>query len=638
MKKKKAADAKIRPTPKSAPDEISKRAVRLVLFALAALTLGVFSQVRNFDFVEIDDLLYVTENANVTAGLTLRGIAWAFTTAHATNWHPLTWLSHMFDASLYGLKPGGHHLTSVWIHLANVWMLFGALMALIRPPPEAEALEASETLTRRSAVWSCAFVAALFAVHPLNAESVAWVAERKNVLSTFFWFLTLWAYARYASRPDVPGYLAVAGSMTLGLLAKPMLVTVPICLLLLDYWPLRRREPVRRLILEKIPLLCLSAASSIATVLAQKIGGAMAPLESMPLSIRLANAPVSCVTYIRRLFWPDDLAFFYPHPLDSIPDWQPIWAAAAIVAMSIWSVRSARRFPYVAVGWFWYLVTLIPVIGIVQVGRQAMADRYTYVPFVGLYVLLAFGASDLTSRWRNRRLVLSIAAAGSLAALCGAAYVEVGHWKTSIALYEQAVRHTRNNYIAHFNLANARFRDGQHDAALEHYREAVRIRPGYYPAAHFNLGFILSRRGALDEAIREYERVIEIQPEHRTAHNNLGKALVQKGRTDEAFTRFEEAIRIDPRNADAHNNIGNIYAMRNNLAGAEIHYRRALDIQPNSADAHFNLGNALARQNRFAEAEPHYQMAIDIQPGNTAARENLSKIRTILKKDGSLRQ
>lgn len=458
------------------------RLERLVCLLLIVATLAVFQQLPEYDFVNIDDYYYVTENVHVTRGLTREGIIWAFTTLHANNWHPLTWLSHMLDCQLFGLKPGMHHLTNLLLHMANSTLLLLVLKRMT------------------GALWRSAFAAALFALHPLHVESVAWVAERKDVLSTLFWLLTVWGYAGYVEYPGRNRYLLVLLFFALGLMAKPMLVTLPFILLLLDYWPLGRvklwesreggsggiqRSSALHLVREKIPFFALTLASGIVTVVAQYKGGAVRSLNLLPLDVRIANALVSYVGYIGKMIWPQHLAIFYPHP-GALPTWQVVGAGLLLLSLSIILLRAAGRFPYLGVGWLWYLGTLVPVIGLVQVGDQAMADRYTYVPLIGLFVLIAWGIPDLMARWRYRQIALTISAVIVVFCCTVSTWSHVKHWRNGTALFTHAVNVTADNALAHDGLGFALARQGRLDEAIAHYSEALRIKPGY-AKARYNL-------------------------------------------------------------------------------------------------------------------------------------------------------
>jgi len=506
----------------------SHRFELVVCLFLIVGTLTVFWQVQHHDFIDLDDHLYVTENNHVQAGLTKKGVIWAFTTFHAANWHPLTWLSHMLDCQLFGMRPGMHHLTNLLFHILNSLLLLLVLRKMT------------------GAWWRSAFVAALFALHPLHVESVAWVAERKDVLSTFFWLLTMWVYAHYAERPTFDRYLLVLLSFALGLMAKPMLVTLPFVLLLVDYWPLGRlqlgqscndgnlrikKSSAFRVVWEKIPFFVLAAMSGVLTLLAQQKAGALRTLDIIPLKIRTANALVSYISYIGKMIWPHNLAVFYPHP-GIVPMWQAVGAGLSLICLCVLSVmfvRAGRRFPHLAVGWLWYLGTLVPVIGLVQVGSQAMADRYTYVPLIGLFIMISWGFYDLVRGWKNRRMVLAISTGVVLLALMACTWSQVRLWKNSTLLFKHALNVTDNNYKARNLLGIASERQGRLKEALRHYSEALRIKPEYADA-HNNQGVALARQGRLKEAISHFSEALRIKPDYVDAHNNLGVALEQQGR------------------------------------------------------------------------------------------------------------
>ena len=473
---------------------INKLASKLVAASLALVTLVIYWQVQSHGFVNYDDNLYVTDNPQVKAGLTSASIQWAFTTGHSANWHPLTWLSHMVDVELFGLDAGRHHLMSVLFHLANTILLFYVLKRMT------------------GALWQSAFVAALFALHPLHVESVSWTAERKDVLSTFFWILTMLAYIRYVEHLGTSRYFLVALSMALGLMAKPMLVTLPLVLLLLDYWPLGRlrlkqlegggKSKIRqtgmktaqismalRLVREKIPLFALVVISSIITYEVQQSAGAFKYSSPFPLSLRIGNALLSYLAYIGKTIWPTDLAVLYPHrgmsprwEIVPLPGWEVAVAAIALVSISILVIVAARRHPYLPFGWFWYVVTLVPVIGIVQVGTQAMADRYTYVPLIGLFMVAAWGANASFRKLAYRKFALPALAVIVLGASSVTTWRQVGYWKNSITLFEQTVAVTKINPVAHYNLGYALHAEGRYDEAIPHFSEALRIAPTYTEA------------------------------------------------------------------------------------------------------------------------------------------------------------
>jgi tetratricopeptide (TPR) repeat protein len=565
-----------------------------VCLLLAALVWLVFGQTLGHGFINYDDRVYVVQNQQVHGGLTFSGMAWAFTHEHAGNWHPLTTMSHMLDYQLFKLRPSGHHFMNVLLHTAAVLLLFFALRQLT------------------GTFWRSAFVAAVFAIHPLRAESVAWVAERKDVLSAFFFMLTLWAYGRYVRDRSLGSYITTALFLVAGLLSKPMLVTVPFVLLLLDYWPLRRTEqsagagrrsdirPLQwsRLITEKIPLLVLCLPSMVATfVIQERSAGSIAPL---PFTWRLQNAIVTCLTYVWEIFWPVNLTIFYPHPENHLAAWQVIGATFLLLAITFFVFTERRARPYLLVGWLWYLVMLIPVIGFVQAGLQGHADRYTYLPHIGLYVGMTWLVVDLLETWPARRAVLGGAAAIIVIALSACTSKQVSYWKDSETLWRHALAVTRDNDVAHTNLGMVQAEDDQVEQGIAHLREALAIRSGtthpHYKLSlaliHSNLGYALARKGELDDAIEHLHAAVELQPGYADAHYNLAVALLQKGKTNEAL---EE-------------------------------YRKTLAIRPTDAEAHTSLGNALAQEGQIPEAMEHYETALQLAPETTLARNNLAWI------------
>ena len=575
--------------------------LRVCLF-LTIVTLSLFWQVQNHGFVNLDDDLYVTANRRVQAGLTIDGIVWAVTTTHASNWHPLTWLSHMVDCDLFGLNPGAHHFTNLLLHLANTLLLFLVFHRMTR------------------ALWPSAFVATLFAVHPLHVESVAWIAERKDLLSTFFWLLTMGLYLQYVKRPRYTRYLLVFLSFSLGLMAKPMLVSLPFVLLLLDYWPLgrlqfvssslatqsdpgksvhfwSRRSLMLRLVLEKMPLLGLATVSSIVTFLAQRSGGALESLNTIPLNVRLANAFVAYARYLEKTFWPHDLAVFYPHPGRSLPIWQVAGAVLLLLCITVLVLRTLRSRPYLTTGWLWYLGTLVPVIGLVQVGAHAMADRYTYIPLIGLFIVMAWGLSDTLARWPHRRAALATLTAGLLVAFMICSRIQVRYWQNSTALFQHTLNVTTNNWLAHNNMGNALARQGRLGEAANHYSQALDIRPND-PMAHNNLGITLAEKGRLDEAVAHYSEALCIDGEFAAAYYNLGNALVQRGEFKKAMASYVKAVEIKPQFAEAHNNYAMVLAKQGKLDDAVSHFEEALRIKPDFEEARHNLAIALQKDDR----------------------------------------
>ena len=591
---------------------------------LVVATLATYGDLRTHQFINYDDPVYVTDNPPVQDGLTLKGLSWAFTTLHGGNWHPLTWLSFMVDSQLFGLHPGGFFLTNLLFHIANALLLF-------------------LWLHRTTRALGCSFlVAALFALHPLHVESVAWATERKDVLSTFFWLLTMWAYVWYAERPRLGRYVLILVCFSLGLMAKPMLVTLPFVLLLLDYWPLGRLSlkgpglaaaspkpgpgvTLKRLVWEKSPLLVISALSIVVTFYAQKEGGAVLPLHTLPIPNRLANAMVAYVSYLGKMFWPAHLAVLYPLPLHNLPIWQAPAAGLALVVLTLLALRQARRHPYLLVGWLWYLGTLLPVIGLVQVGQQAMADRYTYVPFIGLFIVVVWGMAELAARWRAPRFLLPVGAGVVLSALMICTWVQVGYWRDSASLFAHTLQVTRNNALAHNSLGIALLAQGKVDQAINHCEEALRLQPNY-PKAHYNLGNALFSRGEVNQALAHYEEALQLQPNYAKAHNSLGFALLSQGKVDQAVAHFEKALSIEPNSPMVHNNLGLALLSQGKADQAVAHFEKALSIRPNSPEVHNNLGLVLLSQNKEDQAILHFQEAIRLNPNYPEALDGLARL------------
>jgi Flp pilus assembly protein TadD len=573
---------------------------------LGVLALAAHSGVTANDFIDYDDPEYVTHNPQVKNGLTAEGLRWAWTTFRTGNWHPLTWMSLQLDAQLYGLNPAGFHLTNLLLHGANVVLLFGVLRGMT------------------GAVGRSAVVAALFAVHPLHVESVAWVAERKDVLSTLGGLLTLAAYARYAAWPSVGRYLVVMLTLTLGLLAKPMLVTLPCVLLLLDYWPLGRFQAVsvRRLVLEKLPLLALSAVFSAITLVAQRHGEALPSLEHLPLGTRLATALIGYLDYLRTTIWPSGLAVFYPYP-SRAADWSRAALAAVVLAgVTAAVIRSARRRPYLAVGWFWFMGTLVPVIGLVQVGEQVRADRYTYVPNIGLYLMAAWGLGELAVRWRSAVVPAGIALL-ALAACLFLTRQQVEYWKDARTLWEHTAAVTRNNYRAHYGLGIALLQQGKMKEGIAQLKEVLRI--GYdTPAVRKNLGAALVSQGRAAEAAAHLREALRREPDSAEIHHALGVALFQDGDLEGARAHLQEALRRRPDFAEAHLNLARLWLRLGRFDEAERHAREALRLEPDQAEGHNQLGIVLGRQRKWEEAAACFRRAMELQPGVVRYRCNLA--------------
>lgn len=550
----------------------------LLCIALAAIVLAVYMQAGNHPFLNFDDDTYVTNNRHVAGGITGSNIIWAFTSVDGANWHPVTWLSHMADVQFYGMNPRGHHLTNVAIHTLSTLLLFLLLVRLT------------------GTTWQSIFVAALFALHPLHVESVAWVAERKDLLCAFFWFLTLLFYAGYVTQRKRLTYILTLLAFVLGLMSKPMLVTLPVVMLLLDFWPLNRfcnvGEPCKpfdkflALTKEKLPFFLCSLFSGIITIYAQNKGGAVAALTALPLRMRSENALISYVTYIGKTVWPHDLAIYYPMPA-SIPLWKGVCSLAILLLVSAAVIRGGRRSPYLVAGWFWFLITLLPVIGLIQVGGQSMADRYSYIPVIGLFIMAAWGGTDLAKAFNIRQLLLpaSVAVISVSAALT---WHQLGYWQDNVSLYRHALRVTTGNAII-----------------------------------NYNLGSILQARGDLDAAILEYGQSLRIAPNNKNTHNNLGLVLAAKGDLDAAIREYQAALRIDPDDPDLHNNLGAAFAGKGLRSAAISEYRSALRAAPDDPEVHYNLGIVLQSTGDLEAAIEEYREAFRLDPANFKALHNL---------------
>ena len=532
-------DQQTRRIPQRKRPILRRQTVGLCL-GLAVLTWIVFAQTLWHDFINYDDPHYVYENTKITSGLSLGGIAWAFTHIHSTNWHPLTTISHMLDCQLYGLRPGWHHFTNVLLHTAAVILLFLALMKLT------------------GAFWRSAFVAAVFAIHPLRVESVAWIAERKDVLSGVFFMLTLLAYVRYTRLPSAARYLVVVFMLACGLMSKPMLVTLPFVLLLLDYWPLdRMRGQFWTRVLEKLPLVAFSAISSIATLVAQK--GAVGWTEELPIFERINNAVVSYVLYSWQIFWPVRLAVFYPHPENALSLWQIISSLLLLVSITAVAIALRKQKPYLITGWLWYLGMLVPVIGLVQVGWQGRADRYTYLPQIGLYIAVTWVVADLTGSWRRQRMILSLAALLAVAVLSLRAFLQTSYWRDSETLFKQALAVTTNNDVAENNLGIVFLGQGKLDEAISLLQSAVALRPENSPA-HENLAKALLQKGEIANALIHYQKLLELQPDNIEVHNIVGTVLVQQRRIRDGVEEWQKVLALQPQNGNAMSNLAWVFA------------------------------------------------------------------------------
>ena len=573
-----------------------------IYLALFFSTLAGYAEVRHFDFINYDDPFYVSHNRHVRDGITPAGLRWAVTSGEGANWFPVTRLSHMLDAQLFGMQSGWHHLVNVLIHALAALLLFAFLQRATR------------------ACWPSAMVAFLFALHPLHVESVAWVSERKDVLCAFFWMLSLWAWSGGNRRVSLAAFC-------LGLMSKPMIVSLPFVLLLLDVWPLRRNLTLTRkqLLWEKAPFFALSAAAAIITYLVQQSSGAVRTFSAVPLGMRIENALVSYVVYAARMLWPAGLEVFYPYPVDS-QVWQAILAAMVLAGISFAVLRRVSAYPYLAVGWFWYLVTLAPVIGIVQVGGQARADRYMYVPMIGLTIMLAWGAADLLKHWPRIRPA-TIAAAAMVCLACAAlTWRQTRYWRNSELLFQHAVDVTERNDVAQHNLGNALLEvPGRLPDAIGHLQAAVSINPDS-AGSHTDLGNALSKLpGRLPDAIAEYRAALRIDSALPIPHADLGSALAKiPGKLPDAIAECQTAIRLDPDFAEAHDHLGSVLSKAGRPKEAVAQFEAALHLEPDNPEIHNHLGVALAAiPGRLPDAIAEYRQALGLKPDYEEARNNL---------------
>ena len=567
---------------------------------LLAITLIAYWRVLGNGFVKYDDDDYVYTNKHIQQGITAESLRWAFNVGYASNWHPLTWISHMVDWRLFGDKPMGHHLINLLLHILNAVLLLLVLRRMT------------------GSLWKSAFVAALFAVHPLHVESVAWIAERKDVLSTFFWLLTMGAYVLYSEKPSIKRYLPVFFLYALGLMAKPMLVTLPLVLLLLDYWPLDRIRRGWSLVWEKLPFFALAAGSSALTLAAQKLSEA--PIEKLTLGMRVSNALVSYASYLAKTLWPAKLAVFYPHPSDMLPAWKVALSVLLLVGFSVLAFKAAAKRPYIGFGWLWYLVTLLPVIGVIQVGWQAMADRYTYVPLIGLFVAGAWLAPDFTlgtKRWGDGatgrrgekiRIPMIAAACTIIALLAMGTRVQVGYWHDSFALFQHAIDVTEGNFLAHLNVGYMLSKQGKVDEAIMHYNEAIAARPDW-DQAHYNLGTMLAKRGDTEEAIEQYKEAIRLNPKSSAARANLVCELLNLGRVEEALEFKGEDGGTAPGTAELHFNMGCALEQQGKVGEALREYQEAVRLKPDFGMAHNNLAVDYYYIGSYAEAWKEVHLA-----------------------------
>jgi protein O-mannosyl-transferase len=602
----------------------------LILIGLVAVTFAIYAQLIGHQFITLDDPTYIQENPMVNHGVSRVGLVWAFTTFYATNWHPLTWISHMIDCQFFGMNAGRHLLVNALIHVANTLLVFWFLLRTTR------------------ARWPSALVAALFALHPLHVESVAWASERKDTLSTFFGLLSLIAYVRYAKMPSIGRYAWVAIMLALGLLAKPMLVTWPLVMLLLDYWPLHRfqksevrgqparrslggggRSAIRALVVEKIPLFALVATSALITFLAQSHGGAVRTFTDAPTALRLSNALVSYAKYLLFTFWPNDLAVYYPFAWAGIPAWQIIGAAFLLIGITVFCFSQRKIRPYLIVGWLWFLGTLVPVIGLVQVGGQIMADRYFYIPSIGLFIALVFGLADIAKSWCVGPLLSGGLALVVLLILATLTNAQIQRWRDSFTLFEHTLAVTPPNLRIENSLALAMGASGRYDKAAAHFEKTLQIDPNFYDGL-VGMGVTRAFQGRIPEAIGYFQTAIRSQPDAPKAHVQLALALWKQNNDQAAFEEMRRASQLAPNDADIRADFGLALELVGQIPEAIQQLHEALRMNPNNAEAHGNLGLALLTSGEARESIPEFEMALRLKPELKGAADNLRRAQSQL--------
>lgn len=594
---------------KDPPARRERRAAALLGLLIAAAVLALYGRTAGFDYV-FDDEKYIVANPNLVAGLTWEGVRWAFTSFYHANWHPVSWISHLADRTFFGASAGPAHLVNAALHTACGLLLFLLLRRMT------------------GALLPSAFAAAAFALHPLRVESVAWVTERKDPLSTIFWLLALGAHLRYARRPGAGPYALLFLFFSLGLMTKPMGVTLPFALLLLDWWPLGRLRSqeaggvsLRRLLVEKVPLLVLSCAAAAVAFASQRSGGAMASLERVPLGERIPNAVVAYVTYLADTFWPSNLAVFYPHPGGSLPPGRVLGAGLLLAAVSALALGMSRRIPALVCGWLWYLGTLVPVIGLVQVGDQGHADRYSYLPSIGLLIALVWASGRFLKRLPGGPALPAALALAALAALATASWHQIGFWRDDVTLFTRARAVAPGSWLVESNLGPALAHRGDLEGALPHFREAIRIRPREQDA-HYRLAAALAKLGRPDEAVEEYRLALRYKPDFSRARFNLAVLLESLGRSDEAEAQYAEALRLQPDFIEARLNYGALLTARGRRREAIAHYREALRVRADQPVLRMNLANALDLEGQREEALIQYGEALRLAPADPRVRVN----------------
>lgn len=569
--------------------------------ALLCATFAVYGQVRHFEFLNYDDDDYVTRNLHVRDGLTEPSVAWAFKSTEAAYWFPVTRLSYLIDDQINGLDAGSFHLTNVILHAMCTLLLFACLRRMT------------------GARWRSAFVAFVFALHPAHVETVAWVAERKELLSILFWFLTLWMYLVYVARPRIWSYLVMAAAFCGGLMSQALIVTLPLAMLLLDIWPLQRmtRVSAPRLVIEKIPLFALAGAASWITIATQRSGGALASLSQIPLGLRIENAAISYLTYLFQFAWPTKLSAVYPYRGD-IPWWQAAVAALALASITAFAMLQFRRRPYILVGWLWFVLTLTPVIGLFQAGPQPHADRYTYIPFIGIAIAIAWGVVDLFPKQR----FLPIAAAIVCAVWMAVTWSDLRYWQNSVALFQHAVDVTTANWIAQNTLGDALLREGKIDDAISHFDDALRLEPAR-AEVRVNLGVALGEQGDSNGAETQYRAALRVDPDNPDAQEGLGVVLMETGRVAEAAPHLESSVKFRPDDANTHFQLGRCYGIAGRSEQAEAEFSEAVRLDPEDSDSHLNLGIALGALGRFRDASDQFRAALRLKPDDARAHLDL---------------
>lgn len=614
--------------------------VLICLFLVLAILI-LYGQISQHEFINFDDPLYISDNLYVKSGLNRKAIAWSFSfhNKEHTYWHPLTWLSHMVDVELYGLDAGRHHLTNVLFHILSTLLLFLVLRRMT------------------GTLWHSAFVASLFALHPINVESVAWVAERKNVLSTFFWMTTMLAYVIYCEKPNFTRYLTVIFAFALGLLAKPMLVTLPFVLLLLDYWPLKRlaigptaagtdialKKSTRffncrlfnyRLVLEKLPLIALSVAAVYLASASLRLSGSIKPLYEVPMMLRIANALVSYVKYIGKMIWPLNLSVFYPYP-EAVPLWQTLGALLLLICITVFAIYSSKRQPYLVVGWLWYVGSLVPVSGLMQAGLwPELADRWAYVPFIGLFIVIAWGVPDLFKSWVQHRMAFGIITSVILIPLMVFTWTQIRYWQNSVKLFQHALAINQSNWLAHNNLGTALAAQGKNFEASKHFIESMEIDPNQYNPYN-NLGAFLASKNKDTEAIKHFSKALQLNPDSAHAHINMGTELLKQGKIEPAIEHLKKALYLKPDFPETHNILGLALLRKGRLEEAIEHFRLACKFNPNYADARQNLNLALSNYERLKQAAINMRESMNFIPDDP----NLDlKVKDLLEKKRELEQ